>query len=130
MTILVVQLEAHRDGNIHVRHVESLAFDLSHLLHVGLGFEGSLGQEDGMFFGGNPQLSVEGVKTIRGGTERVTPGPMSTIVHWLAGTALDGAGVVFGEAGLAHGGALVTHQTSNVLIPHVAVLLWSGFRRE
>ena len=32
----------------------------------------------------------------------------------------DGVGVVFGEADLAHAGAVVVHQTSYVLIPHVA----------
>ena len=34
---------------------------LSHFLAVGLGVEGSFGQEDGVFLGGDTQLVVEGV---------------------------------------------------------------------
>merc|ERR1739848_253943 len=35
--------------------------DLSHLLPVGLGVEGSLSQEDGVLLGGDTELIVEGV---------------------------------------------------------------------
>jgi hypothetical protein len=49
------------DGNIHGRHVEGLKHDLSHLLPVGLGVEGSLSQEDRLLFRGNTELIVEGV---------------------------------------------------------------------
>merc|ERR1712107_767045 len=37
------------DGNIHGGHVEGLEHDLSHLLTVSLGVEGSLSEEDGLF---------------------------------------------------------------------------------
>merc|ERR1712079_910739 len=40
------------DGNIHGGHVEGLEHDLSHLLTVSLGVEGSLSEEDGLFLGG------------------------------------------------------------------------------
>merc|ERR1719233_2122580 len=49
------------DGNIHGGHVEGLEHDLSHLLTVSLGVEGSLSEEDGLFFRGNTELIVEGV---------------------------------------------------------------------
>merc|ERR1719325_89526 len=49
------------DSNIHGGHVEGLEHDLSHLLTVSLGVEGSLSEEDGLFLGGDTELVVEGV---------------------------------------------------------------------
>merc|ERR1712048_230241 len=49
------------DGNIHGGHVEGLKHDLSHLLTVSLGVEGSLSEEDGLFLGSNTEFIVEGV---------------------------------------------------------------------
>merc|ERR1712095_169470 len=49
------------DGNIHSGHVEGLKHDLSHLLPVGLGVQGSLSEEDGLFLRGNTEFIVEGV---------------------------------------------------------------------
>merc|ERR1719412_605495 len=49
------------DGNIHSGHVEGLKHDLGHLFTVGLGVEGSLSQEDGLFLRGNTEFIVEGV---------------------------------------------------------------------
>merc|ERR1739847_251758 len=49
------------DGNIHGGHVEGLEHDLSHLLTVSLGVEGSLSEENGLFLWGNTELIVEGV---------------------------------------------------------------------
>ena len=49
------------DGDVHGRGVEGLEHDLGHLLPVGLGVEGSLGQENGVLLGGNTELVVEGV---------------------------------------------------------------------
>merc|ERR1719237_1371173 len=49
------------DGNIHGGHVEGLEHDLSHLLTVSLGVEGSLSEEDRLFLGGNTEFIVEGV---------------------------------------------------------------------
>merc|ERR1712026_205695 len=56
-----IEGEDSLDGNIHGGHVEGLKHDLSHLLTVGLGVEGSLSQEDGLLLGGNAELIVEGV---------------------------------------------------------------------
>merc|ERR1712122_104415 len=49
------------DGDIHGGGIEGLKHDLGHLLSVGLWVEGSLGQENGVFLGGNTELVVEGV---------------------------------------------------------------------
>merc|ERR1711863_176205 len=56
-----VQGEHGLDGDVHGGHVEGLEHDLSHLLPVGLGVEGSLSEEDGLLLGGNTELVVEGV---------------------------------------------------------------------
>merc|ERR1711881_108938 len=56
-----VEGEDSLDGDIHGGHVEGLKHDLSHLLPVGLGVEGSLSEEDGLLLRGNAKLIVEGV---------------------------------------------------------------------
>merc|ERR1711990_1154439 len=56
-----IKREDSLDGNIHGGHVEGLEHDLGHLLTVGLGVEGSLSKEDGLFLRGNTELIVEGV---------------------------------------------------------------------
>merc|ERR1712184_25028 len=56
-----VQGEDSLDGDVHGGGVEGLKHDLSHLLPVGLGVEGSLSQEDGVLLGGDTELVVEGV---------------------------------------------------------------------
>ena len=49
------------EGDVHGRCVEGLEHDLGHLLPVGLGVKGGLGQENWMFLRGNAELFVEGV---------------------------------------------------------------------
>merc|ERR1711978_469952 len=56
-----VEGEDSLDSNIHGGGVEGLEHDLSHLLTVSLGVEGSFSQEDGMLLGGDTELVVEGV---------------------------------------------------------------------
>merc|ERR1711863_150472 len=56
-----VEGENSLDSNIHGGHVEGLKHDLSHLLTVSLGVEGSLSEEDGLFLGGDTEFIVEGV---------------------------------------------------------------------
>merc|ERR1712109_268642 len=56
-----VEGEDSLDSNIHGGHVEGLEHDLSHLLTVSLGVEGSLSEEDGLFLRGNTEFIVEGV---------------------------------------------------------------------
>merc|ERR1712209_11603 len=56
-----IQGEDSLDGNIHGGHVEGLEHDLGHLFTIGLGVEGSLSQEDGLFLRSNTEFIVEGV---------------------------------------------------------------------
>merc|ERR1719367_1988558 len=49
------------DGDVHSGSVEGLKHDLSHLLPVGLGVQGSLSEEDGVFLRSHTELIVEGV---------------------------------------------------------------------
>ena len=56
-----VQGEHGLDGDVHGRGVEGLEHDLGHLLAVGLGVEGGLGEQDGVLLGGDAELVVEGV---------------------------------------------------------------------
>ena len=56
-----VQGEYSLDGHVHGGGVEGFEHDLGHLLPVGLGIEGSLGQENGVFFRGDTELIVKGV---------------------------------------------------------------------
>ena len=56
-----VQGQDSLDGHVHSRGVESFEHDLGHLLSVGLGVEGGLSQQDGVFLRGNSKLVVEGV---------------------------------------------------------------------
>lgn len=56
-----VQGQDSLDGDVERRGVEGLEDDLGHLLTVGLGVDGSLGEQDGVLLGGNTQLVVEGV---------------------------------------------------------------------
>merc|ERR1719342_1758594 len=56
-----IEGEDSLDGNIHSGHVEGLKHDLGHLLTVGLGVEGSLSEEDGLFLRGSTEFIVEGV---------------------------------------------------------------------
>lgn len=56
-----VQGQDGLDGDVESGGVEGLEDDLGHLLTVGLGVDGSLGEQDGVLLGGNTQLVVEGV---------------------------------------------------------------------
>merc|ERR1712096_188778 len=148
-----VQGEHSLDGDVHGGHVEGLEHDLGHLLPVGLGVEGGLGEEDGLLLGGNAELVVEGVvpdllHVVPVGDDSVLNGVLQgedtplglglvtdvgvLLSHTdhdtlVAGTADDGGedgpgGVVSGEAGLAHAGAIVTDQSRDVLVTHLEFL--------
>ena len=56
-----VQGQHGLDGHVHGGHVEGLKHDLGHLLPVGLGVEGRLGQQHRVLLGRHAQLVVEGV---------------------------------------------------------------------
>jgi len=56
-----VQGQHGLDGDVHHRCREGLEHELSHLLTVSLGVEGSLSQEDGVILRGSTELIVESV---------------------------------------------------------------------
>lgn len=56
-----VQGKHSLDGDVEGGGVEGLENDLRHLLTVGLGVDGGLGEQDGVLLGGHTQLVVEGV---------------------------------------------------------------------
>merc|ERR1711915_856876 len=56
-----IEGEDSLDTDVSGRHVEGLEHDLSHLLPVGLGVEGSLSKHGGALLRGNTELIVEGV---------------------------------------------------------------------
>ncbi len=56
-----VQGQDGLDGDVEGWCVEGLEDDLCHLLTVGLGVDGSLGEQDGVLLGSHTQLVVEGV---------------------------------------------------------------------
>merc|ERR1712227_1100463 len=145
-----VQGEDSLDGDVHGGHVEGLEHDLGHLLTVGLGVEGSLSQEDGLFLGGNTELVVEGVMpdllhvipvgddsvlngVLQGEDTSLGLGLISNIGILLshtdhdslvAGTADNGGedssgSVISSESSLAHAGAIVNNQSSNVFVTHL-----------
>merc|ERR1739836_350276 len=145
-----VQGEHGLDGDVHGGAVEGLEHDLGHLLTVGLGVEGSLGQEDGLLLEGNTELVVEGVvpdllHVVPVGDDSVLNGVLQgkdtplglglvtdigvLLSHTdhdslVAGTADNGGedssgSVISGEASLAHAGAIVNNQGSNVFVTHL-----------
>ncbi|KAL2296269.1 hypothetical protein Nmel_018569, partial [Mimus melanotis] len=56
-----VEGEHGLDGDVHGGDIEGFEHDLSHLLPVGLGVEGCLGEQGWVLLGGHTQLIVEGV---------------------------------------------------------------------
>merc|ERR1712242_194790 len=145
-----VQGEDSLDCDVHGGHVEGLEHDLGHLLTVGLGVKGSLGQEDGLLLGGDTELVVEGVvpdllHVVPVGDDSVLHGVLQgedtplglglvtdigvLLSHTdhdslVAGAADDGGedssgSVISGEASLAHAGAIVNNEGSNVFVTHL-----------
>merc|ERR1719190_287302 len=147
-----VQGEHGLDSDVHGGHVEGLEHDLGHLLPVGLGVKGSLGQEDWVLLWGDTQLVVEGVvpdllHVVPVGHDSVLNGVLQgedtplglglvtdigvLLSHTdhdslVAGTADDGGedssgSVISGEASLAHAGAIVNNEGSNVFVTHLGL---------
>merc|ERR1711955_114589 len=145
-----IEGEGGLDGNIHGGHVEGLEHDLSHLLTVSLGVEGSLSEEDGLFLGGNTEFIVECVmpdllhiipvgddsvlnRVLKGEDTSLGLSLISnigillshtdhdTLVSWSSNNGWeDGSGsVISGESSLAHAGAIVNNESSNVFVTHL-----------
>merc|ERR1712026_491068 len=97
------------DGNIHGGHVEGLEHDLSHLLTVSLGVEGSLSEEDGLFLGGNTELIVEGVMP---DLLHVIPVGDDTVFN----RVLQGEDTSLGLSFISNIGILLTHTDHDTLV--------------
>merc|ERR1711881_748696 len=149
-----VEGEDGLDGDVHGGHVEGLKHDLGHLFPVGLGVQGGLSQEDGLFLWGNTELIVEGVMpdllhVVPVGDDAVLNGVLQgedtslrlslitdigvllthtdhdTLMPWASNDGgEDGpGGVITGEPGLAHAGAIVDHQSGNILVTHLELFV-------
>merc|ERR1712061_719532 len=104
-----IQGEDSLDGNIHGGHVEGLEHDLSHLLTVSLGVEGSLSKEDGLFLGGNTEFIVEGVMP---DLLHTIPVGDDTVFNWV----LQGEDTSLGLSFISNIGILLTHTNHDTLV--------------
>merc|ERR1719434_365434 len=97
------------DGNIHGGHVEGFEHDLSHLLTVSLGVEGSLSEEDGLFLGGNTEFIVEGVMP---DLLHIIPVGDDTVFNWV----FQGKDTSLGLSFISNIGILLTHTDHDTLV--------------
>merc|ERR1739847_131162 len=108
-----IQGEDSLDGNIHSRHVEGLEHDLGHLFTVGLGVEGSLSQEDGLFLRGNTEFIVEGVMP---GLLHVIPVGDDTMFN----RVFEGEDTSLGLGFISNIGVFLTHTNHHTLVARSA----------
>jgi hypothetical protein len=104
-----VQGQHGLDGDIHGRHVEGLEHDLGHLLPVGLGVEGGLGEQDGLLLGGHAELVVEGVMP---DLLHVVPVGDDAVLHGV----LEGEDAPLGLGLVTDIGILLTHADHHTLV--------------
>merc|ERR1719427_977357 len=97
-----IEGEDSLDGNIHGGHVEGLKHDLSHLLTVGLGVEGSLSKKDRLFFRGNTEFIVEGVVP---DLLHIIPVGDDSMLNWV----LEGKDTSLGLSLISNIGILLSH---------------------
>merc|ERR1719434_667991 len=97
------------DSNIHGGHVEGFEHDLSHLLTVSLGVEGSLSEEDGLFLGGNTEFIVEGVMP---DLLHIIPVGDDTVFNWV----FQGKDTSLGLSFISNIGILLTHTDHDTLV--------------
>merc|ERR1711979_52086 len=97
------------DGNIHGGHVEGLKHDLSHLLTISLGIEGSLSKEDGLLFRGNTEFIVEGVMP---DFLHIIPVGDDTVFNWV----FQGKNTSLGLPMVSNIGILLTHTNHDTLV--------------
>merc|ERR1712119_99725 len=104
-----IQGEGSLDGNIHGGHVEGFKHDLSHLLTVSLGVEGSLSQKDGLFLRGNTEFIVEGVMP---DLLHVIPVGDDTVFNWV----FEGEDTSLGLSLISNIGILLSHTNHHTLV--------------
>ena len=120
-----VQGEHSLDGDVHGWCVEGLKHDLGHLFSVGLGVEGSLGEEDWVLLGGNSQLIVESVMP---DLLHIVPVGDDTVLNWV----LQGEDTSLGLSLVSDIGVLLSHTDHDTLLkskkmpgePQVPVKAW------
>merc|ERR1712173_400083 len=112
-----VEGEDSLDGNIHGGHVEGLEHDLGHLLTVGLGVEGSLGEEDGLLLRGNTELIVEGVVP---DLLHVIPVGDDSVFNWV----LEGEDTSLGLSLISNIGILLSHTDHHSLVARTSNNGW------
>merc|ERR1711931_333387 len=104
-----IEGEDSLDSNIHGGHVEGLEHDLSHLLTVSLGVEGSLSEEDGLFLRGNTEFIVEGVMP---DLLHIIPVGDDTVFNGV----LQGKDAPLGLSFISNIGILLTHTDHDTLV--------------
>merc|ERR1719336_3765265 len=97
------------DGNIHGRHVEGLKHDLSHLLTVSLGVEGSLSKKDRLLLRGNTEFIVKGVMP---DLLHIIPVGDDTMFNWVFQSKDTSLGLSF----ISYIGILLTHTDHDTLV--------------
>merc|ERR1719486_1679749 len=97
------------DGNIHGGHVEGLEHDLSHLLTVSLGVEGSLSEEDRLLLRGNTEFIVEGVVP---DFLHIIPVGDDTVFNWV----FQGKDTSLRLSLISYIGILLTHPNHDTLV--------------
>merc|ERR1719330_1862602 len=112
-----IQGEDSLDGNIHGGHVEGLEHDLGHLFTIGLGVEGSLSQEDGLFLRGNTEFIVEGVMP---DLLHVIPVSDDTVFNWV----FEGEDTSLGLGFISNIGVFLTHTNHHTLVARTANNGW------
>jgi hypothetical protein len=108
-----IEGEDSLDSNIHGGHVEGLEHDLSHLLTVSLGVEGSLSEEDGLFLRGNTEFIVEGVMP---DLLHIIPVGDDTVFNWVFQSKDTSLGLSF----ISNIGILLTHTNHDTLVAGTA----------
>merc|ERR1712165_663986 len=104
-----IQGEDSLDGNIHGGHVEGLEHDLGHLFTIGLGVEGSLSQEDGLFLWGNTEFIVESVMP---DLLHVIPVGDDTVFNWV----FQGKDTSLGLSLITDIGVFLTHTNHHTFV--------------
>ena len=107
-----VQGQDSLDGDVESGGVEGLEDDLGHLLTVGLGVDGSLGEQDGVLLGGNTQLVVEGVVP---NLLHVVPVGNDTVLNGVA----KGKDTTLGLSLVTDVGVLLTHTNHDTKIANI-----------
>merc|ERR1711893_31604 len=118
-----IEGEDSLDGNIHGGHVEGLKHDLSHLLTVSLGVEGSLSQEDGLLLRGNTEFIVEGVMP---DLLHIIPVGDDTVLN----RVFEGEDTSLGLGFISNVGILLSHTNHHTLVARAANNGWEDSSRS